>query len=90
MFHVLLIKSYRRQKYDSNESFFSNSKFINDHSKYEITKILNQKIQNVKIFYKLKWIEFFKNYNFWKLKHFLNNALKLPKKYDDKNSAKKK
>ena len=90
VFHVSLIELYRRRKCDNDESFFSNSELINDHSKYKIKKILNRKIQNDKIFYKLKWIEFFENYNFWKSKHFLNNAFELRKKYDNKNSAKKK
>ena len=89
VFHVSLIELYRRRKCDSDESFFLNSKLINNHSKYKIKKILNRKIQNDKIFYKLKWTEFIENYNFWKSKHFLNNALKLRKKYDDKNFAKK-
>ena len=64
VFHVSLIESYRRRKCDSDKSFFSNSKLINNHSKYEIKKILNRKIQNDKIFYKLKWIEFIEHYNF--------------------------
>ena len=89
VFHISLIKSYRQKKCNNNKSFFSNSKLINNHSKYK-KKILNRKIQNNEIFYKLKWIEFFKNKNFWKLIHFLNNAFELRKKYNNKNFVKKK
>lgn len=66
VFHMSLLKIYKRKKCDDDKLFLFNSELFDDNLKYKIKKVLNKKTQNDQIYYKLKWTNWTENYKSWR------------------------
>ena len=90
IFHVFLLKSYRRRENDSTVSNMFFSEIIDDQKKWEIEEILKKRIRKNTVFYQIKWIDYSDKYIEWIKEKNMKNALKLRQKFDVKTKTKRK
>ena len=90
IFHVSYIKSYKRRSNDDVTLTLFLFELIDNQLKWKIKKILKKKFFEKKIFYKIRWIEYFDEYIEWIFEKWIKNVKKLQQKYEKKiNKIKK-
>ena len=90
IFHVFLLKFYRRRENNSTVSNMFFSEIIDDQKEWKIEKILEKRIRKNTVFYSIKWIDHSDEYIEWIKEKDMKNALKLRQKFDVKTKTKRK
>ena len=90
IFHVFLLKFYRRRENDSTMSNMFFSEIIDDQKKWKIEEILKKRTRKDTIFHQIKWIDYSDEYIKRIEKKNIKNALKFRQKFDVKTKTKRK
>ena len=89
VFHVSYLEPYKRRGNDADESFLPPPELINDYEEWAVEQILDRKSSKGKVYYKVKWVGWPKEYDTWEPTEYLDDAAEMRQEYDEEAKAKR-